>query len=174
MASATIPWRSRVARVDKLPFCLYLLLTLLAQSNLSSPRGIFRIFRSSGKSWKVDWQVTNCTESFCMKLYELQWHFISSWITNATKRRTFNCPKICVIEFAEKDHDVVVFDGACSDCLRLRLLENSRLVNTQKTTKPFIFNDVDSTMKFTSISVNFCPLLVVSLTLIYFLSVITT
>lgn len=37
-------------------------------------------------------------------------------------KRSFN---FYTIKFAEKDHDVVVFDGARSDCLRLCLLENS-------------------------------------------------
>lgn len=32
------------------------------------------------------------------------------------------------VEFAEKDHDVVVLHGTRPDCLRLRLLEDPRIV----------------------------------------------
>jgi hypothetical protein len=81
-----------------------------------------------------------------------------------------------VIKFTEKDHDVVVFDGARSDCVWLCLFEDPRLVNEEDDKAIHIkrrrFSD-----EFTSISLNLSsllPLLVVPLTLIYNLSVITT
>lgn len=44
---------------------------------------------------------------------------------------TLTASNFVVIKLAEKDHDVIVFDGARTDCLRICLQQNPRLVNTE-------------------------------------------